>query len=301
MLGVRMVGILDDQGIFVKKRGLSLVEGHLVLLDVGSSLVGIPFKPQLRHQLHRSYNACAWQALVLVAPRAVRRTPGISCEAPKFTRLRQLHPLVRRPSRCYPAFCRRPGRTPDPDLWSGRPRRRTARMRVTTPARRKHGTGPGSNRTGSYGRSWWDGYEPKSARPSSPAGTLITKAGLTLAARPRPTSQTSPRPGQPSLVLATVQFEEEPSDHARSVGLATRLDEGLREVPRRCMGQLDEQFDDNATRLAGRKLPKVEQPAKETAPIIGSARRVRSQSREPRAVMTIWNSLSLGFSASSCT
>ena len=27
-------------------------------------------------------------------PRKVRRTPGISCEAPKLTRLRQLHPLV---------------------------------------------------------------------------------------------------------------------------------------------------------------------------------------------------------------
>ncbi len=30
--------------------------------------------------------------------RQVSRTPGISCEAPKFTRLRQLHPLVRRPA-----------------------------------------------------------------------------------------------------------------------------------------------------------------------------------------------------------
>ncbi len=33
----------------------------------------------------------------VLPPNEVRRTPGISCEAPKFTRLRQLHPLVRRP------------------------------------------------------------------------------------------------------------------------------------------------------------------------------------------------------------
>ena len=31
------------------------------------------------------------------APPPVRRTPGISCEAPKLATLRQLHPLVRPP------------------------------------------------------------------------------------------------------------------------------------------------------------------------------------------------------------
>ncbi len=48
---------------------------------------------------------------VLCCPRSkARRTLGISCEAPKFTRLRQLHPLVRRPATpaafCCTAFCR---------------------------------------------------------------------------------------------------------------------------------------------------------------------------------------------------
>ena len=95
ILGVRMVGILDDQGIFVKKRGMSLVEGHLVLLDVGSSLVGVPFEPQLRHQLHRSYTAWTWQ----VRSRDPAVGPSNTADqlrSSDMLMLRQLHPLVRR-------------------------------------------------------------------------------------------------------------------------------------------------------------------------------------------------------------
>jgi hypothetical protein len=53
------------------------------------------------------------------------------------------------------------------------------------------------------------GTNVTSALSASPAGTLMTSAGLTLAARPRSTSQTSPRCGVATLALATVELYED--------------------------------------------------------------------------------------------
>ena len=64
-----MVRVLDDQGAFVKKRGLSLLERYPVLPQVRSSLSRVPIETQLSHSLHRSY-----------IPKGVQRP----CLAPPF-------------------------------------------------------------------------------------------------------------------------------------------------------------------------------------------------------------------------
>lgn len=72
---------------------------------------------------------------------------------------------------------------------------------------RRNGTGTWiSNREPRVLVVW--GTRVTRARSVSPGGMLMTSAGLTFAARPRSTSQTSPRCGVAKLTLALVQLEE---------------------------------------------------------------------------------------------